>query len=92
MMTKEERNERECLELCDVHCGPRPRDTVVTSAGAWEYCFDDREKELLEWALNELETSRDKGYYDEDADGMEVDDTPIAFDEVTLLLTKITER
>jgi hypothetical protein len=71
----------------------RIRDTnvVTTSGGTWEYCFDDREKELLEWALNELETSRDKGYYDEDADGMEVDDTPIAFDEVTVLLKKIKE-
>ena len=66
--------------------------TTTTTGNIWEYCFDDREKELLEWALNELETSRDKGYYDEDAEGMEVDDTPIAFDEVTLLLNKITER
>jgi hypothetical protein len=64
---------------------------VTTTGNIWEYCFDDREKELLEWALNELETSRDKGYYDEDADGMEVDDTPIVFDEVTVLLKKIKE-
>lgn len=64
---------------------------VMTTGGTWEYCFDDREKELLEWALNELETSRDKGYYDEHADGMEVDDTPITFDEVNVLLKKIKE-
>jgi len=62
---------------------------VTTTGGTWEYCFDDREKELLEWAL-EVWPHFGQGYYDEHADGME-DDTPITFDEVNVLLKKIKE-
>jgi hypothetical protein len=50
--------------------------TTTTTGNIWEYCFDDREKMLLEWALNELETSRD------------TDDTE---EEVNVLLKKIKE-
>jgi hypothetical protein len=49
---------------------------TTTTGNIWEYCFDDREKMLLEWALNELETSRD------------TDDTE---EEVNVLLKKIKE-
>ena len=55
-------------------------NVVVTRTGnTWEYSFDDREKELLEWALNELETSKCNAL------------TRCESDEVNVLLTKIKE-
>lgn len=68
----------------------RIRDTnvVTTSGGTWEYCFDDREKELLEWAL---ETSRDQTLKKAPRRAEYTTETPLAFDEVTVLLKKIKE-
>ena len=62
---------------------------TTTNGGTWEYCFDDREKELLEWAL---ETSRDQTLKKAPRRAEYTTETPLAFDEVNLLLKKITER
>jgi len=69
---------------------PDARDSwPIGAVGTWEYCFDDREKELLEWAL---ETSRDQTLKKAPRRAEYTTETPLAFDEVNLLLKKITER